>query len=160
MRIIDLSVTLSSDRLSLVPGHPQFSLREFHSHEKDFRSNSYLQMSTHTGTHVDAPFHFIPDGVTIDRISLERLCGAAVLIDLRKVSSPRKPIDVHEIINAVGDKDIRRRIVVLHAGWLRRNWGTQLMYAENPFLSQSAADWLVAQQIKALGLDFSVDSAE
>lgn len=61
MKIIDLSLTLRRDIISLVPGHPEFDLKDFHFHDKDFRSNSFLQISTHTGTHVDAPYHFIKE---------------------------------------------------------------------------------------------------
>jgi arylformamidase len=62
-RIVNLSVNLDPRHISLVPGHPHFELREFQCHEKDLRSNSYLQVSIHTGTHVDAPYHFVKGGI-------------------------------------------------------------------------------------------------
>lgn len=49
MKIVDLSLTLPRDINSPVPGHPELDLEDFHFDDKDFRPNSFLQMSTHTG---------------------------------------------------------------------------------------------------------------
>ena len=42
-----------------------------------------IDLNVHTGTHVDAPFHFFPYGKTVDQIPVERWQGDAVLVDLR-----------------------------------------------------------------------------
>lgn len=160
MKIIDLTVTLRKDNLSLVPGHPDFDLQDFHFHDRDFRSNSFLQISTHTGTHVDAPFHFIKGGVTIDELPLQKIVGAAVLLDLRSFASPRKGFSLVEMKKAAGGKNLAGKIVVLHSGWLKEKWGTESFYGENPFLMQDAVDWLVEQKIKSVGVDFSIDNPD
>lgn len=160
MRIIDLSIILQKDTLSLVPGHPDFELRDIHFHEKDFRSNSFLQMSTHTGTHVDAPYHFIREGVTIDKLPLEKIVGSATLVDLRKVSVPKKAISLNELRFVVGEADIEGKIVILHSGWIKEKWGTEEMFGENPYLAQESADWLVEKRIKSVGLDFALDNPD
>jgi kynurenine formamidase len=160
MKIIDLSITLRRDIISLVPGHPEFDLKNFHCHEKDFRSNSFLQISTHTGTHIDAPYHFIKDGVTIDDLPLEKTVGQATLIDLRKSSTPRRGFTIDQVKQSVGKKEIKERIVILHSGWIKEKWGTDELYSENPFLTQESADWLVGQKIKALGVDFAIDNPD
>ena len=160
MRIIDLSITLRKDRLSLVPGHPDFELEDFHFHDRDFRSNSFLKISTHTGTHVDAPYHFAKDGLTIDDLPLEKIVGKAVLIDLKKVSIPKKEISLDELRSTIGERDINEKIIVFYSGWIKDKWGTSEMYVENPFLSQESADWLVEQRIKSIGLDFSLDNPD
>jgi len=59
MKFLDLSVMLRKGSLSLPPGHPDFELKDIRFHDKDFKSVSFLQMSTHGGTHVDAPYHYI-----------------------------------------------------------------------------------------------------
>ncbi len=43
-----------------------------------------VQISTHTGTHCDAPFHFFEDGMTIDQVPLETYVGPATILDLRR----------------------------------------------------------------------------
>ena len=160
MKIIDLSVTLRKDIMSLVPGHPEFDLKDFHFHDKDFRSNSFLKISTHTGTHVDAPYHFIKDGVTIDELPLEKIVGKAILVDLRKFSTPRRGFTLDQVTQSTGKKEIKEKIVVLHSGWLKEKWGTTELYGENPFLTQGATDWLVSRKIKAVGVDFAIDNPD
>ncbi len=160
MKILDLSVTLRKGSLSLPPGHPDFELKDIRFHDKDFKSVSFLQMSTHGGTHVDAPYHYIKDGLTIDELPLEKIAGTAVLVDLRKVSEPKKRISLDELKQAVGERDIKEKIVILHSGWLKEKWGTSEMYKQNPFLMQESANWLVQQKIKSVGLDFSLDNPD
>ncbi len=160
MKIIDLSLTLRKDIISLVPGHPEFDLKDFHFHDKDFRSNSFLQISTHTGTHIDAPYHFIKDGVTIDDLPLEKIVGKAILVDLRKFSTPRRGFTLDQVTQSVGKKEIKEKIVILHSGWIKEKWGTIELYGENPFLTQEAADWLVSQKITAVGVDFAIDNPD
>jgi len=160
MKIIDLSITLRKDLISLVPGHPVFDLKDFHFHDKDFRSNSFIQISTHTGTHVDAPYHFNKDGITIDELPLEKIVGKAVLVDLRKASSPKKGFSLDQIKQAVGRRKIAEKIVILHSGWIKDKWGTNEFYVQNPFLTQEAANWLVEQAISSIGLDFSIDNPD
>jgi arylformamidase len=160
MKIVDLSITLRKDILSLVPGHPDFQLKDFHFHDQDFRSNSFLQISTHTGTHVDAPYHFIKDGITIDELPLEKTVGKAILVDLRKFSIPRRGFSLSQVRQSVGKKEIKEKIVILHSGWMKEKWGTTELYAENPFLTQEAGDWLVGQKVKAIGVDFAIDNPD
>jgi arylformamidase len=160
MKIVDLSLTLRRDIISLVPGHPEFDLKDFHFHDRDFRSNSLLQISTHTGTHVDAPYHFIKDGVTIDQLPLEKIVGKAVLLDLRRVSSPKRGFSLDQVEQAVGKKEIEGKILILHSGWIREKWGTMEFYSENPFLTQEAVDWLVGRKIRSIGVDFAIDNPD
>ena len=160
MKIIDLSILLRKGSLSLVPGHPDFELEDFHFHDRDFRSNSFLKMSTHTGTHVDAPYHFIRDGLTIDELPLEKIVGTAILIDLRSVSAPNKGISLNQLKHAVGERGLREKIIILHSGWIKEKWATSEMYENNPFLMQESADWLVEKGIKSVGLDFSLDNPD
>lgn len=160
MKIIDLSVLLRKGNISLVPGHPDFELKDFHFHDKDFRSNSFLKISTHTGTHVDAPYHFIKDGMTIEDLPLEKIVGKAILIDLRKVALPRKGISLKEIKQAVGGKELKEKVAILHSGWVKEKWGTDELYSQNPFILPETAHWLVEQKIKSLGLDFPMDNPD
>lgn len=158
MKIIDLSVTLRKDAISIVPGHPKFDIKDFHFHDRDFRSNSFFKISTHTGTHVDAPYHFVKEGKTIDELSLDKIVGEAILIDLRNWSSPKKGFSISQIQQAVDKKEIKGKIVILHSGWMKEKWGGVQMYSDNPFLTPEAADWLVDKRIKSLGVDFSIDN--
>lgn len=55
-----------------------------------------LTLATHLGTPVDAPYHFDPDGETLENMPLERYMGPALLLDLRRVAKNRTPISVDD----------------------------------------------------------------
>src|SRR5207237_8673854 len=75
---------------------------------------SELKVATHAGTHVDAPWHFVPNGRTIDQIPLDDLCGSAVVVPIDRQA--REPIAAADL--AASPEPIRAGdIVVLATGW-------------------------------------------
>ncbi len=107
---------------------------------------SVLTMATHIGTHVDAPWHFVPNGKTIDQLPLEQLCGPAVVIPISRQAG--EPIPAGDL----EDADVREGdIVLLHSGWDTKF--TSPDYAVHPYLSDAAAQWLVDRRVKLVGVD-------
>jgi kynurenine formamidase len=109
-----------------------------------------MQMVCHFGTHVDAPCHFIPDGPAFEAIPLERLYGPGVV--WRLDVEPYGVIEVGVLARqkptlSAGD------MLLLDTGWAATHFGTE-RYAQNPCLSVRAAEWLVEQRVKLLGVDF------
>src|SRR5258705_12169002 len=49
--------------------------------EHDFNLRA-ISMGSHQGTHIDAPFHFLADGITVDQVPLDQTTGPAILVDL------------------------------------------------------------------------------
>ena len=80
--LIDLTLTFGSDRVVPVPGLVGACTSPLHTHEVHARSNTKLTMATHLGTHVDTPYHFHPDGSTVENIPLGKYMGPALLLDL------------------------------------------------------------------------------
>lgn len=78
--IYDISVPLSPES-ELWPGDLPFTLSHHTNIEKSGYNLTSFQMSSHLGTHIDAPSHFIPDGQTIDQIPLETFFGPAIVIE-------------------------------------------------------------------------------
>src|SRR6266540_4248973 len=77
MRIYDVTVTISND-LPVYPGDPPIHIERTQSLEKgDIARVSHLSFSTHIGTHVDPPYHFMKDGVALDQAPLEVFIGPA-----------------------------------------------------------------------------------
>jgi arylformamidase len=157
-RVIDLTLPWSPD-CTPVPGHPAIQIEDLHTHEKDGRSNSIARFSLHTATHVDAPYHFHPQGLTIDRVPLSRLVAPATLLDLRLQAHPGEGITISDLqtIGVGAGEELKGRIAVCFTGWAARTWNTPDFYSGNPFLDQEAVRWLAGREIAALGLDFSVD---
>jgi kynurenine formamidase len=107
---------------------------------------SELRIATHAGTHVDAPWHFVPGGKTIDEIPLDRLAGTAVVVQVSRGGGEAVPASDLE---AAGIEE--NDIVFLHTGWGDKFESDQ--YNDHPYLSDEAARWLVDHRIKIIGLD-------
>ena len=150
-----------SPEITPVPGHPCAEIVPLHEHATHGRSNSVVRFSIHTGTHVDAPYHFFPDGLTMDQVPLERLLRPAVLCDLRERAAPRRPF-THADLEAGGlaAGGLHGRIPVLYSGWSAAHYTAPDFYTHNPYLAEDAAGWLSEEGIAALAVDFAVDPAE
>ena len=79
MSFHDISLKLSGETVRWVTA-PPFELEERRRMSKgDPNNSSALNMSVHSGTHIDAPFHFVADGNTIDQLPLDRFIGPALV---------------------------------------------------------------------------------
>ena len=79
MSFHDISLKLTGETLRWVTA-PPFELEERRRMSKgDPNNSSALNMSVHSGTHIDAPFHFVADGNTIDQLPVERFIGPALV---------------------------------------------------------------------------------
>ncbi len=106
-RVYDISRPLYDGGL-IYPGDPEIRIRSHHSIARgDPADVSSLALGSHTGTHVDAPSHFVPGGETVDRIPLERLFGEALVLD---VQGPIAAIGAAEL--ARHDLDGHRRVLL------------------------------------------------
>lgn len=82
MRIHDITVSLSSD-LPIYPGDPGINIEPFSRISQGDSANvSRISMGSHSGTHLDAPFHFDDAGTTVDEIALETVIGKALVLEI------------------------------------------------------------------------------
>src|SRR5262245_15117349 len=87
MKIYDITVTISND-LPVYPGDPPIHIERTQSLEKgDIARVSHLSFSTHIGTHIDPPYHFMKDGVALDRAPLDVFIGPARVVDAGDAAS-------------------------------------------------------------------------
>src|SRR5438874_1831883 len=105
-----------------------FQVAPFHVHEIHRRSNADIAMAIHTATHIDAPYHFFPDGRTIDRVPLDQLVGEAVLFRLEALAAPRHRFTVDELRAASGGARLRDRLAVFATGWANRAFAEPSRY--------------------------------
>lgn len=155
-RIIDVSVPVGQGMLTY-PGDPVVSVDRVSDMSAGAASNlSLLSMSTHAGTHVDPPIHFVADGVTIDRVPLDTLVGPARLIDMRGVAS----IGAREL-EVAGSPAHAERVLFLtdwSARWAEVSPAFPEVYTA---LSPDGARWLVEHGVRLVGTDFiSIESTE
>jgi arylformamidase len=108
-----------------------------------------IQVSSHTGTHVDAPAHFLKDGKTIDQISLDRLIGQAIVLDCTDVTDAitREHLLSHDAI-------INKNDIVLLKTTNSATQPTEKFTPHFIYLHVSGAQYLAEKQIKAVGIDY------
>lgn len=139
-RIIDLSMNIEEGMQTFAAyWHPLVEIVQIGRHGIENRETRKITMGTHTGTHIDAPRHFIPGGKTVDEIELSQLTGTASVIDFSH-KKPFEEIEVAELENAVGQLPVEKLI-------FRFDWDKQLntneYYSDHPYFSAAACQWLV-----------------
>ncbi len=167
--VIDLSYALS-DKLVPWPGDAKgFEAKTNATVEKNGYFTRSFWMLEHYGTHMDAPAHFPPGTITIDRISAEKFFGPAVVLDVRNEAgrNPDYQLTVKRI-EAWEEKHGRipaGAIVVLRTGWASR-WPDVARYRNQdangtmhfPGFSVQAAKFLLERKVSGLGCDtLSID---
>ena len=146
MSFHDISLKLSSETVRWV-NSPPFELAERRRMSRGEPNNSSaVNMSVHSGTHIDAPFHFVDQGATIDQLPLERFIGPA-------------------LVYAV---DVERYITKEHVAGIPLDGPTRVLfktrnsrllhqreyYADFAAFSVEAAQALVERGVELVGLDY------
>ena len=154
MGIADLTMTISSD-MDAFPGSPSPQFIRWADMKKDGYNMELVFMSSHTGTHMDAPIHFSKNGASIDAIPPSRLVCSASLI---RVKSKANGVITKRDIISYESKHGRlapRKAVIFATDWsaqIRRKKG----YFEcNPGISADAAAHLILRKISIVGIDSS-----
>ena len=150
-KAVDLTHELQNG-MPIYPGDPSPSFVSYATLEKDGVNLTKLTLGSHTGTHIDAPRHFIANGIGIDQISPSKLVGEAYVTD---VSS--KPIG-----SGITGQDLRKNlegriagddIVIIYTG-CSEHWGEESVRSNYTYLTGNAAEYLVSKKVRALGIDF------
>jgi kynurenine formamidase len=110
-----------------------------------------VELSTHTGTHCDAPYHFFEDGATIDEVPLETYVGRATILDLRG-KMPGTAIERAEV-ERFADRIDAGDVVLLNTGWGHKRANTKEFLTEYVYLGGEAAQYLVGRGVKGVGID-------
>ncbi|MDS1271310.1 cyclase family protein [Lipingzhangella sp. LS1_29] len=147
-RVVDLSRTIGPDTQPF-PGDEPPELTCAATIADEGYNRLHVAVSSHTGTHVDAPYHFRDDGERIDRLPLDLFLGPAIVVDVT-AHVDRQPVTWTEIAPQL-DSLAPGTIVLLHTGWDRYH-GTP-RYFDHPYLSGDAAHHLMAAGIRTIGID-------
>lgn len=124
-----------------------------------------FEMSAGIGTHMDAPAHCIPGGLTIADIPLEKLITPCVVIDISEKANERYSLSRKDIIDFENKYGIipANTFVIIYTGW-GKLWNQPIKYRNNlvfPSVSKEAAELFIERNITGLGIDtLSPDRAE
>ena len=151
MKILDLTLTISN-KIPTFPGSPQPNFIPWEKIRDIGYNLELLFLSSHTGTHLDAPYHFLEKGSKIHEISLKKLVSNAVLIKSRKKRNETiTKTDIQKFEKKHG-KIESFSSVVFWTGW-QRNLQKDNYFTKNPGLSVSAANYLASKKIGLVGID-------
>ncbi|HEY6970106.1 MAG TPA: cyclase family protein [Candidatus Angelobacter sp.] len=153
--IYDVSVPIL-DTMPVWPSDPQVKLtpKPHSSRDKSHIVRvTGIEIGSHTGTHIDAPYHMIEDGRRLNQIPLQTLIGPVVVLEIPGVRSI-KSSDL-EKFNLSG---VQR---ILFKTDNSQHWNDSKFYEEFVYLEPEAAEFLVERDIKLVGIDYlSIDKFE
>lgn len=148
-KIIDISVPLSPELPVWTGDHTVQITQEYNMEKGDQANLTSLSMSSHTGTHIDAPLHFVDGGKTTAEIPLDHLIGSCLVVDcsgLKKITAA----DLAALNIPAGTKKVLLK-TDNSAHWDNPKHPFYLDYCA---LTKEAAQWVVDHGIHLIGIDY------
>src|SRR5262245_15801469 len=144
---IDISVPIYNGMVHW-PDNPPIAVKPvMHVERGDLATVSALEMGTHTGTHIDAPIHFIPGGAGTDAVPLDHLIGPAKVI---QIEHPSAVTHAELRDSAVGHAE-RLLLKTLNS---ERCWKGSEFVSNCIALEEDAAKYLADLNTLAIGIDY------
>ena len=147
MKIIDLTQTIC-ETMPVYPGTEPPKLTIANTIEKDGFRETLLSFYSHTGTHMDAPFHIYADRTSLDALPAEQFVGKALVIDCRNVGEGGE-IGMEYIDKTIADE---ADFLLFNTGW-DANWGKDEYFGEYPVVSMEVCQYLLDSKKKGVGFD-------
>ncbi len=151
MKPLDLTLTISTS-IPTFPDSPKPQFILWSTLKDDEYNLELLFLSSHTGTHLDAPYHFVKNGIKIHQIPLDRLVGNGILIKIRK--GKNQSITKNDLIlfERKHGNIPKNSSIFFYTEW-QKNLNSNYYFINNPGLSESAATYLVSKKINLVGID-------
>jgi arylformamidase len=149
MRTYDVTLTISPN-LVVWPEDPDISLDRVSKIEEGASANvSRVEMSVHTGTHIDAPFHFLAKGKTVEQVSLDLLMGRAYVLHL-----PDADVITADLLENSSIPPRTRRVLFRTRNSEVWGKGTKKFQENYVAVAPDAAKYLVKRGVKLVGVDY------
>jgi len=150
MKIYDISLLISPE-LPVWPGDPQITLELVESMDAGAHANvSRFSASVHSGTHVDAPHHFLNDGRTVETLSLDTLTGPCYVVEF----GDDVTAITYQILSSASIPPRTTRLLIHTSNstqWAREE---KTFFAGFVGVTEDGADWLVKHEIRLVGVDY------
>jgi arylformamidase len=161
LRVIDLSHALEPTT-PVFNGYPPVEIRVLESTRYSIPggrralNSSQITVGIHSGTHMDAPFHFFENRATIDQVELSHCVGEAALV---RIDVPGNGEIERAQLTRYRDQLAHCGKVVFSTGWAQQ-WGGPEYFTHHPVIKTDVADFLIECGVHLVGVDFpSVDRA-
>ncbi len=149
MPIHDVSLSIS-ESLIVWPGDPSPRITQpAHLARGDAYTVSRLDIGAHTGTHVDAPAHFIAGGTTVERLDLEVLVGPAWV-----VYAPEAEVLTAEVLAGLAIPGGAERLLFRTRNSARWARGETAFFEDFVGITEDGARWLVDREVRLVGMDY------
>ncbi len=153
MKTYDISIPIKPG-MPTWPGDPPVNLRRINSiDEGDHANISQLQMCVHTGTHIDAPNHFLADEKTVDQLPIESLVGETLVMEI----NPDVEVITDEVLEAHSEvAKLKKYKRVLFKTRNSKRWYShpQRFNADYVGIDTSGANYLARMNLSLIGLDY------
>ncbi|KJS17777.1 MAG: arylformamidase [Peptococcaceae bacterium BRH_c4b] len=147
-KIVDLSVPISN-LMQIYPGDPKPEIRPAANLETDGFNLHYINIGSHTGTHVDAPYHFLSTGQRIEQSDLNLFTGEGVVIDVTG-KGEQEPIEIKDVENYL--ERLRPGMIVLfHTGWSK--YSGEDKYFRHPYVKVEVVEEMIGRGICSFFID-------
>jgi arylformamidase len=145
--LIDVSAPVYSGMVHW-PGDPEVKItRELDMAQGSVCNLSHLSMGAHTGTHMDAPLHFVANGESIDKLPLDATIGSCRVIELKARTAIRpEHLKPHRLRK--GER------VLFKTSNSRKSWKTDRFDEKFVSISKEAAQFLVDRKVMTVGVDY------
>lgn len=144
---IDISVPVRNGMVHW-PGDAPFELKRLKDMSKgDGLTLSYLSLGIHTGTHMDAPLHFIKDGAAIDTLPVDAVMGPARVVSIHDRESI-KPAELEPLNLQPGDRLLFKTYNSEHC------WDSDTFFEDFVYISREAAAYLAQCGVRTVGVDY------
>ena len=166
MRFVDLGHPIHT-QMPVFPTITKTFVGVYRSHKENTRpggvssQSNIIVMGDHAGTHVDAPIHFNPDGVSIDQMPLDLMVGEAVVLDFTEKKSGDL-VTVEDVDKKLQEAlvDPQRIKAILFKTGAGPLYGTDQYYQHYLEIHHETVRWMARHGIKLWGVDAStIDSA-
>ncbi len=151
MKIHDITVPISPD-MPVYSGDPAVRIDRVSRISEGAGANvSMLCFGSHTGTHIDPPYHFVESGIKIDEVPLDTLVGECLVYSVEEATV----ILVQHLESKPIPKGTERIIFKTRNSGL---WEDKEFHTDFTYLSPEAAEWLVERGVRLIGIDYlSID---
>ena len=151
--LIDMTHTITPE-IPIYPGTPVPALTPACTLTRDGFRETLLTLSSHTGTHMDAPAHLLQDGRTLDQMPMSQFSGRATVLDV----SGEGPVITESFLQSNYDAIHSADFILFYTGWEER-WGTERFLEDTfPVPDEAASKYLVSLGLKGVGTDaISID---
>ena len=151
--LIDMTHTIAQE-IPVFPGTPVPALAPACTLTRNGFRETLLTLSSHTGTHMDAPAHLLRDGRTLDQMPMSQFSGRATVLDV----SQEGPVITEAFLRSNYDAIHCADFILFYTGWEER-WGREDFLEDTfPVPDEEAARYLVSRGLKGVGTDaISID---